>query len=189
MVSLVQLAADQGATNADWLEAWATVVAAVGTIGAFVWQGRALRQERDTRREEIARLEAAQARTVVLHYLHVGPPEEPDSQLPIPPSPILRVLLGNYGDQPITDVYAEVRWRHNDGRTRGSGIGQGFAVLAGGKTKELQWSTREIKIPEKTAPGRPSGWEPFVYVKFRDVHGVRWELSNQGMDQQLKRLS
>ena len=88
---------------ADWLEAVAAMIAAVGTVCAFVWQARALAQERKTRaaqvlelREEQRRQRESQARTVVVREPHVT--DVGESKLTVV------VEVANYGSSPVINV-------------------------------------------------------------------------------------
>ena len=168
--------------SADWVEAWATVVAAIGTVGALIWQARALKVERKTRRSEIARLEGAQARTIVLHDTEAAPVLLRQGS-PVLEKPVVTATLGNYGDQPVTEVIASLRWRNPAGGEVLTASNQSFVpVLTAGKTHKLIWFLdMSFEKGELVFPGE---WEEFtamfdVEVTFNDVHGSRFCLTQR----------
>jgi hypothetical protein len=196
-MALVQAAEE--ATKADWLEAWATVVAAVGTVGAFAWQGLALRQERLTRRAEVARLQAdqreaqdAQARTVVVHRAYATKMWH-NKRTDGPDDPRLigdyRVTLGNYGEFPITNVvstltYIPRRWVVELDEDR---VPWPKAVMLGEEI--LQWDLSRLLLPWPEDLGEDDNGEHLFAceVHFTDVHGIRWSV-RPGLGQQPLRV-
>lgn len=178
-------AADE-ATSADWLEAWATVVAAVGTVGAFWWQGRALRAERRTRRAEIQRLEDEQreaqsieARKVVVHgqTLVQGQKRGDDYSY----GPAYQAQVGNYSQLPIRDLIVRLRFLDADSNTTlSSKEARRWDVLPGGEVTTVRWDVDSDNIPDFKWPA-PKDWDEaihhfYVDVIFVDVRGEHWRL-------------
>ena len=193
----VQAAVDQGATKADWLEAWATVAAAVGTIGAFVWQARALSQERRTRRAEIARLQAeqreaqdAQARTIVLHRESCTQSWDSPNVEPGPKTIVsYSVRLGNYGEHPITNVVAGLIYRPTRELVRG-GEQRPLPRAVFFEEAWLSWHFEELSLPWPEGEPEESEKVPELFrceVQFTDVHGTRWAV-RPGLGQQPSRV-
>ncbi|MBG0560716.1 hypothetical protein [Actinoplanes aureus] len=188
MISLVQLAADQGATNADWIEAWATVAAAIGTIGAFIWQGRALRNERETRRQEVQRLEheqltslESQARTIVVHEVDIQVDKTKSSSPLADPKYLVTNFVcsvENFGTLPILAVSARLLREStvpDDGFD--APVTKRFPVIKGGDKERLNWLHIGLSLTRFT-PGAQSKLEAKCQVKlevrFVDVHGHHW---------------
>ena len=180
LASATLLAAD--APNvADWLEAWATAVAAIGTVGAFIWQARSIRQERQTRKAEIARLEgdqqdlrAAQARTIIVHKpianavrltSNFNKKAEGDRAVN------LSVTIGNYGSEVILHVTPILR---GDDKNE-SYYAQPIETLMAGCTHEFSWIlTGDRYLVADMAAQRLIAHEFDVEVLFTDIHGLRW---------------
>jgi hypothetical protein len=166
----------QGGSSADWLEAWGTVAAAVGTIGALVYQARALARERASRREDVARLDAAQraaaaaqARTIIFH----------DARCSGRPNQFVdgySVTLGNYGSQPVTNVELKL-CSFIDGREmvindRGPGF---LPVLASNVRMDLSWDLKGRGVAWPAGTSVDEAPDMFVIeLEFTDFHGVKW---------------
>jgi len=185
-VSLAQQLVDvanQGPTITDWLAAIGTMVAAVGTVGTLAWQARGLKQERETRRDEVARLDAAQrdaedaqARTVVLHD-----PGCDGMQWKLIQS--YKVTVGNYGTHPITNVVAALT--HRASRTHKVGPTP-LPVLTAGAHQTLTWRVGPVPWPSGwNAEDLPNAFD--CRVEFTDVHGIRWAL-RPGLGQEPSRV-
>ncbi|MEU7609393.1 hypothetical protein [Micromonospora sp. NPDC049204] len=163
------------AIEADWVEACATVAAAFGTIGAFFWQARALAEERETRRDEIERLEAdqhdtqaAQAAAVVLHSPAIGGADGLG---------ILKfnVTVENFGSAPI--INAKIHLQLLGWPTEKVSEWHLLTVLPGGNSERVSWDLRKFNLewPEDLDPDEAAK-ELFLPVAyFIDVHGVTWE--------------
>ncbi|GGQ43797.1 hypothetical protein [Couchioplanes azureus] len=156
------------AAQPDWIEAGATAVAAMGTVGAFYRQGKALRLERETRRAEIARLEderltsaEAQAKSIVVmkhrrRRLH-------DDQ------DVLVATVFNCGQLPVVKIHADA---HID--KEGSSLRTSFddvvPVLAPGQQVEISAPMPDY---EDNLGSRYSGlgWRLHMDLKFGDLQG------------------
>ncbi|MEU5791443.1 hypothetical protein ABZ754_27430 [Micromonospora purpureochromogenes] len=152
----VLLAADV-ATAADWVGAGAAVVAAAGTVGTLVWQARALAQERETRRQEIARIEAnqisdqeARARTIRLFDKRIIQSEVGLKSL--------AVTIANHGVDPITSISATAfhHWDESNSEAFSTSISS-LPILPPGVEKSLSfpladfphldpWKTRDAVL-------------------------------------------
>ena len=172
---LASFAAEQAAAPADWLEAWATVVGAIGTVGALLYAAIGLARERRTRQQDVARLEAdqreaqeMQARTVVLH----DPGCDGGQGIAIS---TYHANLGNYGMFPITNVVGTLI--HRESRTEvtyGNGGPSPVSVLQNGKRHTLMWELKRHSIP--WPKGLQSHELPTLFkvdVQFTDVRGIR----------------
>jgi hypothetical protein len=172
----VTLYAIQGASGADWLQAWGTVVAAVGTVGALVYQARALAHERRARREDIARLEAeqraaaaAQARTIVLH----------DARCTGRPNQFVDaygVTLGNYGSQPITNVRLKLCSTVDGREIVINDRGPAFVpVLASNVRIDLSWDLKGCGVVWHAGTDTEKVPDMFVIeLQFVDSNGMTW---------------
>jgi hypothetical protein len=209
VMPVVQLAAEtvnQGASAADWVEAIATVVAAVGTVGAFMWQARALAQERETRRAEITRLanaetaaQASQAKTIVLYKAMLAMDSTYDADgtvLSQPGSVNYMAMVGNFGTLPVTKLVARLTW------TAGQKTGMSWQplsidVLGGGDRQPLIWDLRanvllnsedpdsSNALPDDLLMAHASRLIRFApEIEFTDVHGWRWGVSVEGTTRQ-----
>ncbi|WP_433793950.1 hypothetical protein [Actinoplanes sp. CA-252034] len=188
MVAVEILMAADGATDADWIEAWATVVAALGTVGALVWQAWALSRERRTRREEIARLEedrreseSRQARTILLHDARVESHNGMVSGF--------SAMIGNYGDSPVSHVFVNLEFDASGNEPtakRVAEIGtksvfcQKFSVMPSGFVEsifvdlsrhEIPWPTEEGNVMAAQSVFKPT-------ISFVDMSGVQWKIED-----------
>jgi hypothetical protein len=158
------------------LEAWSTVVAAVGTAGALVYAAVGLSRERKTRRAEIGRLDETQraeqdrqARTVVLHDPGCGGLQWVSIKQ-------YNVTLGNYGRYPITNIVGMLTYRTTGLQVvYGNGGPVPLPVLEAGSRQTLHWdlSGHTIVWPKNIQ----SHELPDLFaaeVRFTDVHGIRW---------------
>ncbi|MDG4795389.1 hypothetical protein [Micromonospora sp. WMMD1082] len=187
LVQMLAAAADQGPTRADWLAAWAGLLAAVGTVGTFVWQARALSRERETRREEVKRLEAdqrdaqdAQARTIVLHNPGCGGNQRVSVR-------DYGVTLGNYGVHPITNIRTTLTHRETQQDLTAGGP-QPLPVLKAGDMQHLSWKVDGYNVvwpPDLDHHDLPNLFH--CEVAFTDVNGVRW-MVRPGLGQQPSRV-
>lgn len=170
----------------DWnsVEAIGTCVAAVGTVAAFAAQRHALKVERRTRQEEIARLdresvaaERARAGAVSLHAAQYN--EDPhyvdDDEL--------TAYVGNYGPYPITNVTGSLTYFPVEGdpiridddyESRDT-----IPFVAPNDKAELVWSVPADVARRLTGQANPPQAESFaVEVTFSDVHGGRWKIND-----------
>ena len=157
---------------ADWVAAVAALIAAFGTVGALIYQARALNEERATRWAEDQRLRAeqflareAQANAIVLHdVVLVGNPQRGLTGF--------RVTIGNYGETPIKEVAGHLS------RVDGADVDQVIRVpvLDAGAATSLIWdlhgestwwpgSQRETYALAATFSPRAT---------FKDVHDEFW---------------
>ncbi|WP_125810272.1 hypothetical protein [Actinoplanes sp. ATCC 53533] len=195
MTSIAQLAAEtasQEATPADWTEAIATVVAAIGTVGALIYAAIGLARERQTRQYEIKRIEEdrreeqdMQARTVVLH--HPTLPSAIENGLHYFTS--YSVHFGNYGIHPITNVTGVLTHRETKLEVVfGNGGPTPLAVLNAGDVKQLKWNLAAHSIQHPVEIEAHNLANLFkLEMQFTDVHGIRWSV-RPGLGQQPSRV-
>lgn len=210
------LPSDNVKLTPDWVEAIATCIAAVGTVGTLFWQARALRQERETRRSEVKRLEAdqranqdAQARTIVAY------PSLAESISVDCSNGSVTVRVVNYGVHPVinltglatniltgasvsvdkfssggnilNDIPENTRAAADDHRQ------DTLQVLDAGAFIEMNFRLQEM--PKFGFPGT-SHYERLqslaqamrVEIQFTDLHGIRWAL-RAGLGQQPTRIT
>ncbi|MEU8230094.1 hypothetical protein AB0C12_10880 [Actinoplanes sp. NPDC048967] len=171
MVSL-QIVAAESTSWADPVAALAAAAAALITAFALFYQAKALKEERKTRRDEDKRFREeqeaardAQARAVVLHdVLLVGSDRLGLTEY--------RVMLGNYGSAPITDVAGHLQ-RVEDGRTDLDQVVR-RPVLVAGAADSLAWDLRPYEMPWPStadAYARAATFTP--RADFTDVYGIR----------------
>jgi hypothetical protein len=180
------------AIEADWLEAWATVVGAFGALGAFTWQARALAHERQIRREEVQRLEqeqeeyrAARARSIVLGHPYIASDDTGTSSASdVGGKVVLQVELSNCGDTPIYNAIASVHF--NNGSSWRYKTGERVyvtKVLFGGDSVLMEWDITET-FPKAVFPEGKSREELSQHfttsASFRDVNGRKWRLDKDG---------
>jgi hypothetical protein len=151
----VVLAADS-TSWADPVAAVAAAVAALGTAFALFYQARALKEERKTRRDEDERFRKeqhaareAQARAVVLHDVTlVG-----NHRLGLTE---FRVMIGNYGSMPITDIAGHLQQVQIGDPESGEGPDSvrrvdldevvRLPVLVAGAAEPLTWDLRRYQV-------------------------------------------
>lgn len=187
MIVSTYLAAVQAAespTKADWIEAWATVAAAVGAFLAFGWQAWALDRERKARKSDVARLdrerrdtETAQARTVALHDpVYDRDPERDDLDR-------YSITVGNYGSDPITNIVGTLFYYPDRGhRTKvtGSwGSAPSRTVVPPGQGLPISWTLPTADFDDADVFGEEHTLEFFrAEIIFTDTRGKRWQLSS-----------
>jgi hypothetical protein len=168
-------------TFSDWLEAWATVIAAMGTVGTLVWQAFALAQERRTRAEEVRELREerqrakdAQARTIVL--------EEPGWSWKVmrdgTQKIVIQIPLGNYGPLPVTNVIGLVTLKSNKMVLGDGDEGRFLHVLAGGEKTTIFCTVNlaDLNLPDRDLTAMALE-ELFEFdVTFTDYDGTQWAI-------------
>jgi hypothetical protein len=176
---------------ADWLEAYASVLAAVGTLLAFGWQAFALSRERQTRASEIARLDRerlddqkSQARTVTLHSPTFSEHEEFNDL------DVYTIQVGNYGPSPITNVIGRLRFYPDSGDPI-SLVGdykskEQASVVAPGASAPLTWTVQAERVADTYGLEEEEQVEYFdVEIEFNDVQGTRWRWSQDADPQRV----
>ena len=170
--------------NWNSVEAIGTCVAAVGTVAAFAAQRHALKVERRTRQEEIARIdrdtaaaERARAAAVSLQITQYDedPRYEDDDELV--------VHVGNHGPYPITNVVGRLLFH--------PAVGQPVRVdddydardslpfVAPNSSAVLVWSVPAEIARQLAGQLSPPQTESFsVEITFSDVHGGRWKIND-----------
>jgi hypothetical protein len=170
------------AIEADWLEAWATVVGSVGTVGTLIYAAVGLARERSTRRAELARIEKeqhaaqeSQARTVVVHSQSIQSASDPEK-------PYLSAKVGNYGTSAITGVACLLLYV-DAGKRQTAGEIVTLPVLRAGQEQELKWplsgavDLKWISVKDLDADAQRFD----VEVSFNDAYGARWTTDDAGI--------
>ncbi|MFI7547219.1 hypothetical protein [Actinoplanes sp. NPDC049599] len=175
--------------EADWVEAWATAAGAVGAVGAFTWQARALAHERKTRREEVRRLAqdqkdmlSAQARLVVLDDPHVSAGE---IRVPVTNNVIeygtYQVVIRNFGELPVYNLHSSIVYIPEDESVMHKGKGAVWLKILPGKGEsiisfDIKENFPDVKLPEGTS-WKDLGRRFLIDVTFVDVHGMNWRIT------------
>jgi hypothetical protein len=148
------------ASAADWITAWTSVAAAVGTVGTLVIGGAVLLRERRHERELVEREQAV--RVAAWHQVINGD----DRRLPkIYPSPrIVALLYRNDSDLPVYD--ACLWWQLRSGEHDRKEVG----VLA-------PHSERATGL---SAERRAGDWITGAGLTFRDAAGALWTRTPTG---------
>ncbi|MFC1431445.1 hypothetical protein ACEZDB_12410 [Streptacidiphilus sp. N1-3] len=144
-------------TAADWLSAWSTLFAAVGTVGAFALGLGLWCRERRSQARHVHGYAEPQGRSY-------PPPEEWSFQ--VPPSPF---VIENKSDGPIYSVHLP--------RAGGAVIQLSPVILAGGRRE------RSIEEPgEIEKLGLADGSIPVITISFSftDQTGIRWTRRHDG---------
>jgi hypothetical protein len=143
---------DVGPSSADWLSAWSTLGAAIGTVGTLalgliLWRS----DRRRDRRDQAKRIHAYATRyssTVDGPHVHY--------------------VIQNNSDSPIYDVWLP---RHEGG----PGIPSHFTMIPGGAEETLE-PTNE----EKEAYGATTTKDIPIFFEFRDAASTCWYRDSDG---------